>query len=359
MEETMLRIIGRAVAAAVTTCRTGGPDEGDTQEQEPAPSEEEEDEKAETTPSFDLTLASTSSETDTVHPLEARLEEGSACGETPTTDAQDPERGERIPQVQARWRARSFTSSAVEESDEDFDGLGYRRRLMDIQNQMLSALESLPGSLCTMSRGMEELQLGTGLCTELRAHPFPHGTGGHLHQHTCGTHHDAASDGRCRSFHCRTKAAIASLSDVMKGLQATVEAQTAAIVTLGTTMERASQGITALQQSVLQLITRSAEASPCASGSVAMAVETAALSPGDSILAPTLALLLPISPARLLQPMPKRCSRKPGPPGPELLKVVLQGHLHAPQLKVSSLPPPMLQPTGDGPHRSTRTGKGT
>ncbi|XP_067841366.1 adhesion G-protein coupled receptor F3-like [Heptranchias perlo] len=99
-----------AVQEEVQSFDTSGQD---TQEHVTAPSEEEEDTEA--TPSLDLTLASTSSETDT---------------ETPSISAQETGRRERIPQVPAR-RTRSLTSSAAEESDEDFNGPGYRRWMKD------------------------------------------------------------------------------------------------------------------------------------------------------------------------------------------------------------------------------------
>ncbi|XP_067841575.1 uncharacterized protein [Heptranchias perlo] len=301
LEETVLQINGRAVAAAMTTCHAGGPDKGDTQEHVAAPSEEEEEEDTEATLSLDLTLSSTSSETDTACPLEARLKEGSACGETPGISAQEPGWRERIPQVPARRRARSLTSSAAEESDEDFDGPGFRRRLMGVNHQMLGALESLPESLHTMRRGMEESSsnLAQGFVQSLE--PI-------LSNMERVVTSISTPEELTMMQHPMTDvaASIAAQTDVIKGLQATVatqtaamEAQTAAIVALGTTVERGFQSVTALQQSVLQLITRIAEAPHRESGSGAMAVGPAVLSKDNSIPAPTTAtppvpLLLPI-----------------------------------------------------------------
>ncbi|XP_067841400.1 putative nuclease HARBI1 [Heptranchias perlo] len=70
------------------------------------------------------------------------------------------------------------------------------------------------------------------------------------------------------------EASIVAQTNVIKDLQAqtaALEAQTAAFVALGTTVERGFQGVTALQQSILQMITRNAEAPPQQSGSSAMA----------------------------------------------------------------------------------------
>ncbi|XP_067852840.1 V-set and immunoglobulin domain-containing protein 1-like [Heptranchias perlo] len=91
-------------------------------------------------------------------------------------------------------------------------------------------------------------------------------------------------------------ASIAAQTASIKGLTAAFGVQTAAlaahaaaIVALVTTVERGFQGVTAVQQPVLQQITTITEVPPWESGSGTMENKPAVLSQDDSIPAPTLA----------------------------------------------------------------------
>ncbi|XP_067833260.1 uncharacterized protein [Heptranchias perlo] len=79
-----------------------------------------------------------------------------------TTLPLQEEEGDRMPRVPARWRVRSHTSSAAEDSDADFEGPAYRRRLIGIYQEILGTLSSLPASLRTMPQNME--QSSSNLC---------------------------------------------------------------------------------------------------------------------------------------------------------------------------------------------------
>ncbi|XP_067829265.1 uncharacterized protein [Heptranchias perlo] len=212
----------------------------DTQEHVVAPSKDEGDTEA--TPSLDLTLASTSSETDTARPLEARLEEGSAHGERPGTSAQEPGRRERILQVPAHQRARSLTSSAAEESDADFDGPGYRRRLMGVHQQMLGALENLPESLRTMKRATEESSsnLAQGFAQSLERILSNV-------ERVVTSISAPVEPTMMQRLMTDVTASSAAQTSAIQSLTAALEAQTAAIVALGTTVERGFQGVTAIR----------------------------------------------------------------------------------------------------------------
>ncbi|XP_067833574.1 uncharacterized protein [Heptranchias perlo] len=243
--------------------------------------------------SLHLTLAATSSDTDTAGSLDARIEEGSAYGGTLGTSAQEPGHGERIPQVPARQRARSHTSSAAEESNDDFNGPSYRRRLMGIHDQMLGNIGKSARKSAPNVKGHEgvQLQLGTGLCTELGA------LLSHMEWVVTSISTPVEPTMLQRLMTDVTAsiaaqiAAIHGLTAAFRAQNAALEAQTAAIVALGTAVERGVQDITAGQQPVLQQITRSAEAPPQESDSDAMEDQPAVPSQDDSIPAPTPATL--------------------------------------------------------------------
>lgn len=94
-------------------------------------------------------------------------------------------------------RARSYASSAPEDSDDDFDGAVYRRRLMRMHVDMLGALSDLPESLREVSRS-----IGPALHRSLHRVWSPSYESGGQYVDTDGPDHDAVSDDRSLSFHC-------------------------------------------------------------------------------------------------------------------------------------------------------------
>ncbi|XP_067831810.1 uncharacterized protein [Heptranchias perlo] len=202
----------------------------------------------------------------------------------------------------AHRRARSHTSSAAKESDDDFDGPGYRRRLLGVHNQVLGALENLPENLQTVSRIMEEpsSSLAQGFTQILK--PILSNM-----ERVVTSISTPVEPTMMQHLMTNVTASIAAQTSAIKGLtaafgahSAALQAHTAAIMAVGTTVERGFQGVTADQQSVLQQITGIAEAPPWGSGSGAMEDEPVVLSQNDSIPAPTPAtppvpLLLPVS----------------------------------------------------------------
>ncbi|XP_067863361.1 uncharacterized protein [Heptranchias perlo] len=238
---------------------------------------------------------------------------------------------------------------------------------MDVHHQMLGTLESLPESLRTMRRGMKESSsnLAQGFTQSLK--PILYNM-----ERVVTSISTPVEPTMMQRLMADVAASIAAQTDVIKDLQAmvaaqtaAVEAQTAAIVALGTTGERGFEGVPALQQSVLQLITRIAEAPPRESGSGAMAVGPAVLSQDNSIPAlnsatPPVPLLLPISqPGQAAAAHAEVVQSEAGPSQPRAARgrpPRLSACSSIQGWQPSTTPAPA---TGDASHRSNRMGKGT
>ncbi|XP_067879757.1 uncharacterized protein [Heterodontus francisci] len=322
------------------------------QELESSQSEEEDKEDSEDEETSS-SLAAAGSETDTARILEAWLEEGSACDETPAASVQDPGRWKRMAQVAARPRLRLNTSSAAEESDEDFDGPGYRRMLMGVHNQVAGALESLPESLRAMSRSVEESSsdLARSFTQSLKL------ILSNMEQvvTSISTPMDPSMMQRLMaevtaSISAQT-ASVKVLSAAVEAQTAALQAQTAAVVALDATVRRGFQDLTAVQQ-----ISRNAEAQPRESGSGSIAPEPPVLSQADSIPAPTLAtppvpLLLPVGhQARKIAAGRSKPKAARGHP-PRTSAASSFGAQYLSDIHAAT--------TGEAPYRSTRIDKGT
>ncbi|XP_060710802.1 vigilin-like isoform X1 [Hemiscyllium ocellatum] len=201
----------------------------------------------------------TGSKTDTAPLSEALLQVASECGEVLATSGQKAGQEER---------ALSHSSPAAEQSDEDFDDPGYRRRLMDAHNQMAAALESLPNSLRRMARSMEDTSSNLAesftqslerVVTSVSTPADPTVSERLMADVTASIAAQAAS--------------VRGLSDAVAAQTAALQAQTAAIVALDATVRRGFQGVTATQQSVVQQIRRIAEAPPWKRKTTTISVE--------------------------------------------------------------------------------------
>eukprot|EP00061_Rhincodon_typus_P017524 g46248.t1 len=246
--------------------------------QELEPEEEDRaDKRNKETPSLEIAVTTTGSKTDTALLSEALLEVGSEHGEMPAASGQEAGQEERTAEVPARCRAWSHGSSAAEQPDEDFDGPGYWRRLMGVHNQMVAALQSLPNSLRTMARSMEETSsnLAESFTRSLERVVI-----------SISTPADPTVSERLMADITASIAAQAAsvqgLSDAVAAQTTALQAQTAAIVALDATVRKGFQHVTATQQSVVQQIRRIAEAPPWAGSSDSNSDTAYAASPAPS-----------------------------------------------------------------------------
>ncbi|XP_067871311.1 thrombospondin type-1 domain-containing protein 4-like [Heterodontus francisci] len=135
--------------------------------------------------------------------------------------------------------------------------------------------------------------------------------------------------------------AVGVQTKVMRSMLAAMQVQTAAIMAVNLSAESGMQALTAVQQTLLQQIARTAEVQPTGCAIASVLRGPAAFFQDDSIHA-TITTILP---APLLLPVSKPsptvtihvglAQSKARSPGSEILKVTLQGHLQSCPVKVN------------------------
>uniref|UniRef100_UPI00398EF961 myb-related transcription factor, partner of profilin-like n=1 Tax=Pristiophorus japonicus TaxID=55135 RepID=UPI00398EF961 len=212
--------------------------------------EEEEDDKTE----LRLTLVDASSESGTAQSLEGSTEAGSAHGESPGMSGLQPGQGERVAHVPDPRRASLHTRSAPQDSNDELDGAAFRRKVMGMHTEMLGAVASLPKSLLSVSRSMEESGSNIARCFAQSLEPMISGM-----EMMGSSMRDLVDPNMMVDVMGNLAASIAAQAEATQHLTAAVEAQTAAIIAGFTSVERGLQGVAAGQQSVLQQIAEFSE----------------------------------------------------------------------------------------------------
>uniref|UniRef100_UPI00398F06C9 myb-related transcription factor, partner of profilin-like n=1 Tax=Pristiophorus japonicus TaxID=55135 RepID=UPI00398F06C9 len=219
--------------------------------------EEEEDDKT----ALHLKLVDANSESGTVQTLEGSTEAGYAHGESPGMSGLQPGLGERIAREPDPRRASLHTNSAPQDSDDDLDGAAFRRKVMGMHTEMLGAVASLPKSLLSLSRSMEES--GSNIARGFAQSLEPMISGMEI---MGSSMRDLVDPNMMVDVMGELAASIAAQAEATQRLTAAVEAQTAAIIAGFTSVERGLQGVTAGQQSVLQKIAEFSEGCRAARG---------------------------------------------------------------------------------------------